>query len=124
MTDLKYFLLLLLLYAAVFLQAQNIAIEGDFSFKEDIKGQIRKSIDKFQIKLGMYPEFDVKIVVLTEKNALKNLNVSSRLIKHSNAFYSSSDNTIYLQSDKNRFSDESVRTILHEYIHRFIFHYW
>ena len=124
MSDTKHFILLLLLCAAAFLQAQNITIEGDFSFKEDIKGKITRAIDNFQITLGMYPEFDVKIEVLTEKDALKNLNVSSKLIKHSNAFYSSKDSTIYVQTDKNHFSDESVKTILHEYIHSFIFYYW
>ncbi len=124
MSDIKYFFLLLLLLTVVFVNAQNITIEGDFSFGENIESRIREAIDKFQITLGLYPNYDVKIVVLTEKNALKNLNINSKLIKHSNALYSNRDKTIYFQSDKNHFSEESVKILLHEYIHSFIFYYW
>ncbi len=93
---------------------------------QDMIETFSANVDEFHRKIGQYPEFQIKIVILNEENEYNKLSSSSsEIIEFSRAFYSRRDETIYLKNPRDQRNFVNLnRILLHEYIHHFVNNFW
>ena len=126
----KFLLLLLLL--STFLSAEKTTLEniniysGQPDFAIELAQNLSEDIFLFQKNVGKYPDFPVNIYIAKDKNEYKRwTGKNSGVIEHSQAFYNSKSNAVYVRNLKEIKSVTRLRKILlHEYIHAFVRHYW
>ena len=88
---------------------------------------LKTDIDNFQKKIGSYPDLKTNIYVASNNQDYRNLNKKfpKKIVEFSQAFYSKSNNCIYIHSPKYFKTIKNLRiTLLHEYIHSFVNHFW
>jgi len=108
---------------------ENITIESapkDINFAQKIIREFASDIEKFQRKIGLYPDIPVKIYIAEDqKDYLSIINKNMKIMEFSQGFYSSKTNTIYIRNpQKIRGFIKIRKLVLHEYIHLFINYYW
>ena len=86
---------------------------------------LEDEIDKFQRKLGKYPDYKVKIIIAQNNDDyLKIIKSKLKITEFSRAVYIPSQNLIVIRSPKDIANFSAIRrTLLHEYIHGFIHHH-
>ncbi len=108
---------------------ENITIfssDKDTIFAQKIIREFASDIEKFQRKIGLYPDIPVKIYIAEDqKDYLSKINKNMKIMEFSQGFYSSKTNTIYIRNPKKIRGYSKIRKLLlHEYIHLFINQYW
>ncbi len=98
------------------------ANQQDRVFAQDIMEHLPKLIDRFQMDIGVYPQFKARIYLSHDQQDFQNIVATfGGITEHSNAFYSRQDSVIYIKSFLELGNKESFYQILHhEYIHAFI----
>lgn len=130
----KFILSFFIVFFFCFLSADRISFENitvfankkDLPFAEKIVRQISSDIDNFQMKIGLYPNIPVRIVIAADKAEYAKWTAnSSKLIEFSEAFFDNRTQTIYIRNPRNLKSYSLLRSIvLHEYIHLYVSHFW
>jgi len=95
-------------------------------FAQNLLLNLNKNIDKFQRKIGVYPEFKLDIVLAENSREYTSFTRNRKgIIEFSNAMYNQKENKIYLRSPGELGSYSKInKVILHEYIHAFVGHYF
>lgn len=95
-------------------------------FAHNLLLTLNKNIDKFQRKIGVYPEFALDIVLAENSDEYSAFTKHrTGIIEFSNAMYNQKQNTIYLRSPAELGSYAKInKVLLHEYIHAFVGHYF
>lgn len=95
-------------------------------FAQNLLLILNKNIDKFQRKIGVYPEFALDIVMAENSAEYTSFTKNKKgIIEFSNAMYNQKENRIYLRSPGELGSYAKINKILlHEYIHAFVGHYF
>ncbi|RLC51304.1 MAG: hypothetical protein DRZ79_03030, partial [Candidatus Cloacimonadota bacterium] len=100
----KFILSFIIVFFFCFLSADRISFENitvfankkDLPFAEKIVRQISSDIDNFQMKIGLYPNIPVRIVIAADKAEYAKWTAnSSKLIEFSEAFFDNRTQTIY-----------------------------
>ena len=126
---LLFFFLTSLWSDKIMLKDDLIEVEANFQDKilaQEIMEHLPKLIDRFQMEIGVYPQFKAKIYLSHDKQDFSNLVATfGGITEHSNAFYSRRDSVIYIKGFLEIGNKESFFQILHhEYIHAFIEHHF
>ena len=102
------------------------ADEKDIHYAEKIAEALNYNIDRFQRKIGQYPDIPVKIKIASDNEEYQEFSgSSSAIIEFSQAFFDPTDKTIYLRNPAKLRNFEFLnRILLHEYIHLFVRTYW
>ena len=126
---LALFLVLLTALSGVQVRAQSLLVESaphDSLLAVEIAAHMQPLIDNFQIRVGMYTDFPLRIVVAANHEDYQNLvRDAGGVLEFSEAHYNRAQQTVYLRhpSDMKQVERLGV-TMLHEYIHAYVDHYW
>ncbi len=103
-----------------------IAAQQDMQAGEYLAKKVSAHIDRFQIKMGLFPRFSYRIHIARDDSQYREFTGSAGgIIEFSNAFYSHKDQTAYVRNPADLHDLDHVVTVLfHEYIHAFVFRYW
>jgi hypothetical protein len=104
-----------------------VASDKDSLIAENIVSFLKKDIDDFQKKIGAYPNLKTNIYLASGNKDYQNLNIKfpEKIVEFSKAFYSRSNNCIYLHAPEYFRTIKNLReTLLHEYIHSFVYYFW
>ncbi len=130
---------LLILFFLIFIPLRGFAFEcykdnirvissdKDSLIAKKIISFLSDDIDDFQKKIGSYPDLKTNIYIAEDNRDYQNLNKKfpKKIVEYSQAFYSKSNNFIYIHNPIYFKTIRNLRTtLLHEYIHSFVNHFW
>lgn len=103
-----------------------IAAEKDMKAGMYLAERLTDRIEKFQIKMGLFPEFNYRIHIAANDRQYRDFTgQSGGIIEFSAAFYSQRNQTAYVRNPVDLHNlDHVVTVLMHEYIHAFVFKYW
>jgi len=95
-------------------------------FAQNLLLNLNKNIEKFQRKIGVYPDFELDIIMAENSKEYTTFTKNRKgIIEFSSAMYNQKENTIYLRSPGELGSYSKInKVLLHEYIHAFVGHYF